>query len=78
MEPTKELIDDIYRGKVLRARRVPIERKLLSGAKMFEEVYLRMASGARMQYPDADDAKVLEIIKGRLERIRRVRENLWS
>jgi hypothetical protein len=73
MEPTRELIDQIYREKVLRARRTPLRDKLLSGADIFEEVYERMAAGVRAQHPGADDAAVLEIIRGRLKRLDRIR-----
>src|SRR5437868_128163 len=36
MEPSKELVDDIYRERVLRARRTPPEEKLLDGARLFD------------------------------------------
>jgi hypothetical protein len=36
MEPTQELIDDIYRQKVLRARAMPPEEKLFAGIRLFE------------------------------------------
>jgi hypothetical protein len=74
MEPTKELIDDLYRERVLRARRVPIEQKLLAGAELFEGACARMMAGVRMQYPDADEAEVRAIFHRRLELVRRLHE----
>jgi hypothetical protein len=74
MEPSRELIDDIYREKVRRARRTPLAEKLLSGAELFEEACARMAAGIRMQYPDADHDAVLALMRRRLDRLRRVRE----
>jgi hypothetical protein len=50
MEPTQELIDEIYRERVLRARRTPIEQKILAGADLFEGVCTRMADGLREEH----------------------------
>jgi hypothetical protein len=66
MEPTRELIDELYRERVLRARRTPPEEKILSGAELFEEACERMAVGIRMDYPDADEAQVRAILARRL------------
>jgi hypothetical protein len=74
VEPTQELADDLYRSKVRRARQTPFAEKLLSGADLFEEVYQRMAMGVRLQYPDADDTTVLDLIRRRLDRLRRIEE----
>lgn len=74
MEPTQELIDSIYREKVLRARRTPIDRKFLAGAELFEMVCRRMADGLRMENPRADDSTVDLLLRERLDRLRRVGE----
>jgi hypothetical protein len=74
MQPTAELIDSIYREKVLRARRSPIERKVLAGAEIFEMVCRRMADGLRAEKPDADEVEVEELLRQRLDRLRRLRE----
>ena len=36
MEPTRELIDEIYRERVLRARAMSPEEKFLAGPRLFE------------------------------------------
>ncbi len=74
MEPTQELVDAIYRERVLRARRRPLSQKLLSGAELFEEACRRMDAGIRMQHPDLDAAGRLALIRRRLERLRKIRE----
>lgn len=74
MQPTAELIDAIYREKVLRARRVPIEQKFHSGAELFEMVCRRMADGLRSENPGADEAMIDELLRARLDRLRRLRE----
>ncbi len=74
MQPTSQLIDSIYREKVLRARRVPIGRKVLAGAEIFEMVCRRMADGLRAERPDADEADVQDLLRQRLDRLKRLRE----
>jgi hypothetical protein len=37
MEPTRELVDDIYRERVPRARRTPIEQKISASGELFDE-----------------------------------------
>ncbi len=74
MQPTAELIDAIYREKVLRARRSPIDRKVLAGAEIFEMVCRRMTDGLRAEMPDADNAEIQELLRQRLDRLRRLRD----
>ena len=73
MEPTQELIDDIYRGKVLRARRVPLEAKFRTGGELFDEVCERMMCGIRSQHPDADENAVKAILRRNFTILRRLR-----
>jgi hypothetical protein len=72
MEPTKELIDDIYRERVLRARKTPIEQKIAAGGELFEGVCERMADGLRHENPGADDATIQELLRCRLALLRRL------
>ena len=65
MKPTQELIDAIYRDKVLRARRSPPEDKFLAGFSLFEYACAITMAGIRNQFPDADEAEVLRILKDR-------------
>lgn len=73
MEPTKELLDDIYRERVLRARRTPLEQKFLAGPQLFEFACRIAMDGIRNQYPDADEPRVREILAERLALLRRLR-----
>jgi hypothetical protein len=66
MEPTRELIDDLYRQRVLRARRMPPEEKLLDGPRLFEMACRVTMDGIRSQHPDADEAQVRQILAQRL------------
>lgn len=74
MEPTKELIDDLYRERVLRARRMSPEEKLLAGAQLFEMACSVTMDGIRMQHPDADEMQVRRILAQRLVLRRRLEE----
>jgi hypothetical protein len=66
MEPTQQLIDDIYRERVLRALRRTSEEKLLDGPRLFELACRVVKDGIRAQFPDADEARVEEILRERL------------
>ncbi|MGQ0635771.1 MAG: hypothetical protein ACT4QC_14265 [Planctomycetaceae bacterium] len=72
MEPSQELVDEIYRERVLRARAAKPEEKLLAGARIFERVCRVMADGIRSERPEASAEQVRELLKGRLEIARRL------
>lgn len=67
MKPTQELVDAIYREKVLRARRTPIAVKLFDGARLFDYACRITKAGIRAQNPEADERMVDEILRQRLE-----------
>jgi hypothetical protein len=75
MGPTQDLVDEIYQDRVLRARATPPEEKLLAGARLFEEVCERMAAGLRDENPDADESTIQELLRRRLDLLRRVRSS---
>jgi hypothetical protein len=66
MQPTKELIDELYWERVRAAQRMRPEDKLLAGPRLFDLVCKIMADGVRDQYPDADETRVKEIVRERL------------
>ncbi len=73
MEPTQELLDAIYRDRVLRARQVPPGNKLLAGGDLFEQVCDRMRDGLRDENPGVANETVEELLGRRLELLRRLR-----
>ncbi len=73
MQPTQELIDDIYRDKVIQARKMSVEQKILAGPQLFEMSCRIMMDGIRDDFPDADEARVREIFEERLALLRRLR-----
>ena len=66
MQPTQELVDSIYREKVLRARRRSPEAKLMDGAELFEYACEIARSGIRAQFPNASDDEVKTELRRRL------------
>jgi hypothetical protein len=66
MEPSQELIDDIYRERVLRARRTPPAEKFLDGPRLFDYACRITKSGIRSQYPEASEQAVDEILAKRI------------
>ena len=72
MESIRELAEDIYRERVLRARRTPIEQKISAGGELFEGVCARMADGLRDENPGADEATIQELLRRRLALLRRL------
>jgi hypothetical protein len=74
MGPTPELIDAIYRERVLQARRTPPEEKLLDGARLFDFACRIARDGIRDQHPEANEQQVEEILRARLARLRSLEE----
>jgi hypothetical protein len=72
MEPTQELIDDIYRERVLRARRTPIEQKIAASGELFDGVCERMTAGLRHENPGVDEATIQQLLRHRLALLRRL------
>lgn len=76
MEPTPELIDELYRERVLRARRTPMEEKILAGPRLFDLACRIAMDGIREQHPEADDEEVRRLLRQRLDlrdRLERIR-----
>jgi hypothetical protein len=74
MQPTKELIDAIYRERVERARQTSPEEKLFGGARIFDRSCRIMADGIRGQFPEADERRVQQILRERLAVARRLEQ----
>jgi hypothetical protein len=74
MEPTQELIDDIYRERVLRARRMSPEEKILAGPQLFDYACRIARDGIRDQNPGATDEQVETILLQRLALRQRLEE----
>jgi hypothetical protein len=69
------LMDEIFREKVLRARRESPEDKLVAGLDLFEEALVRMRGGIRAQFPQFTPEQVDAELYRRIARIRQVQEH---
>jgi hypothetical protein len=74
MQPTKELVDEMYRDRVERARRTPPADKVVGSLDQFEITTKIMVAGIRSQFPDADEHRVQEILRERLALSRRLED----
>ena len=72
MEPSQELITQLYREEVLRARMMSIEDKFFAGTRLFELACRFTTAGIRKDCPDADDQQVQKMLKDRLALARRL------
>jgi len=74
MEPTQQFVDELFWEQVQRSRQMSPEDKFFAGARLFDRSCRIMADGIRDQYPDADPARVQELLRERLALIRRLEE----
>lgn len=73
-EPTQELLDDIFRRRVLQARKTPPEQRVLDSLWLYERSLITVRDGIRDRFPDADDTEVERILRQQLKRIRDMEE----
>jgi len=66
MEPTQELIDEIYWEKVDRGKLMTPGERFLYGPRLFDRGLALGLAGIRHQNPAADEARVHEIMAERL------------
>ena len=74
-ESIPELADQIFREKVMRARRQTIAERFETGLELFEKGIAQMRSGIRHQFPNASDEEVRSILRKRLRRSRQLDEH---
>jgi hypothetical protein len=66
MEPTQDLIDELYVDKVRQARAMSEEQRFQAGPDLFDMACEWTKAGIRMDYPGATDAEVLDLLRRRL------------
>ena len=67
MEPTPDLINDLFARKVRAARQMSSEQKLLAGPRLFDLACEFARAGIRLQNPNADEGAVQRELRRRLE-----------
>jgi hypothetical protein len=72
MEPTPNPADQLFIDKVLRARKIPPERKLMAPARLFEYARNITLAGIRHQHPSASEEQVRELFRQRMKLARQM------
>ncbi|MBC7855887.1 MAG: hypothetical protein IAF94_20865 [Pirellulaceae bacterium] len=73
-DETKRLMDSIFIEKVLRARRTPIDVKIMDGPRLFDMNCALARGGIRSQFPNYSDEQVERELRRRLAIARRIDE----
>jgi hypothetical protein len=60
------LADELYRERVLRARRTPSEERILDGPRLFDYACTITLAGLRMEKPNATETELRQALKQRL------------
>lgn len=63
---------EIERDRLRRAKEEPLASKFLAGEELFHYAASITMAGIRMQHPEADERRVLEILEQRLELVDRM------
>ena len=63
----QRLAAELYHERVVEARAMPPEEKLLAGEELFEYACAITLAGIRNQFPDASEEECLRILEERLE-----------
>ena len=71
MQPTQELIDELFREEVEEARRMTPEQKLLAGEDLYRYAERITLAGIKHENPGIDNQRALEILQDRFDMIER-------
>ena len=63
----QRLAEDLYRERVVEARAMPPEEKLLAGEELFDYACAITIAGIRNQFPGVSEEESLQLIEKRLE-----------
>ncbi|HEX4350990.1 MAG TPA: hypothetical protein VH251_11410 [Verrucomicrobiae bacterium] len=63
----QSLADELYRERVLRARRTPPEERILDGPRLFDYACSVTLAGLRSELPGASEDELRQALRRRLE-----------
>lgn len=63
----QELANQLYRERILRARRMPPEERVMDGPRLFDYACSITMSGLRHENPNATEAELRAALRKRLE-----------
>lgn len=75
LEPTQQLVDDLFWEEIERARAMLPAEKLRAGAELFEYACRITLAGIRHQHPEASEEELRRILEARLELAERLEES---
>jgi hypothetical protein len=78
MEPTKELLDTLWRDKVEAAKRMPIEEKIAAGPRLYDTALKIMKAGIAAQNPGASPEELERELDRRLAIADRLEGRTWT
>jgi hypothetical protein len=67
-------MDELYRDKIRSTRGMSDEERFLAGPRLFDYACRIALDGVRTQFPDANEREVREILRRRLEMVRRLEQ----
>lgn len=70
--PSRELVDTLYADEVRAARAMSPGEKFWAGPRLFDYACEVARAGIRMQHPEADEARVEELLRARIALGRRL------
>jgi len=73
--PYAALAEELYRERVIRARNMPPEEKILAGQRLFEAACRITLAGIRNQFPGKSEEEYRQILRERLAWRRRRQAN---
>ncbi|WP_395745681.1 hypothetical protein [Prosthecobacter sp.] len=71
----KELADDIYRRRVLRARAMTPGERLAEALELTDQMLEMVKAGMQAMHPEADEAEINRLLEQQRERLRRVSDH---
>lgn len=63
------LADELYRERVLRARRTPPEERILDGIRLYDQAVDRMRIGVQLQHPHAQPSEIENLLRQRIRKM---------
>jgi hypothetical protein len=66
MEPSEQLVEEIYREKVLRARKMSPGEKILAGPELFDFACAWTRAGILREHPRATEQQLLKLLEDRI------------
>jgi hypothetical protein len=67
--------DLLYLDEIRRARTMDLKDKIWAGAELFDMACEQTKLGIRLQHPEADEARVLELLRERIALGKRLEES---